>query len=69
MIPSPVGVVIVVVDDDDRILFLRDPADGRLQVPNGARERDEDPIDAARRELAEEDGPIEVTAVLRAAPP
>ena len=57
---APVGVFVVVVDDDSRILFLRDPADGQLQVPNGARERDEEPIDTARRELAEEAGPIEV---------
>lgn len=60
---APVGVFVVVVDDDDRILFLRDPADGRLQVPNGARELDEDPGDTARRELAEEAGLIEVSAM------
>lgn len=57
---APVGVFVVVIDDEGRILFLRDPADGSLQVPNGARERDEDPADTAIRELREEAGPIEV---------
>jgi catechol 2,3-dioxygenase-like lactoylglutathione lyase family enzyme/8-oxo-dGTP pyrophosphatase MutT (NUDIX family) len=55
---SPMGVFVVVFDDEDRALVLRPPGDDRFQVPNGAVEADEDPADAARRELVEEAGPI-----------
>jgi 8-oxo-dGTP pyrophosphatase MutT (NUDIX family)/predicted enzyme related to lactoylglutathione lyase len=53
---APVGVFVVVVDDRDRVLVLREPTTGRLEVPNGAMEPAEDPADTARRELREEAG-------------
>lgn len=56
---APMGVFVVVADEQDRVLVLRPPDDDRFQVPNGAVEADEDPVDAARRELAEEAGPVE----------
>jgi catechol 2,3-dioxygenase-like lactoylglutathione lyase family enzyme/8-oxo-dGTP pyrophosphatase MutT (NUDIX family) len=55
---SPIGVFVVVVRDDGRILLLRAP-DGRVEVPNGAVEFGEQPVDAAQRELREEAGPVE----------
>lgn len=53
---APVGVFVVMVDNQDRILFLRDPATRHLEVPNGAMEPAEDPADTAYRELREEAG-------------
>lgn len=57
---APVGVFTVVVDAHDRVLFLRNPATQRLEVPNGAMETGEDPAETARRELSEEAGPVQV---------
>src|SRR5262245_25208496 len=67
--PSPsfrAGVVIVVRGRDDRLLaFERADLPGQWQLPQGGLKKDEEPIDAAWRELAEETmlGPNEVMAV------
>lgn len=56
---APIG-VFVVVADGDRVLLLRHPDDGRVEVPNGAMEPGEDPAATARRELREEAGRLDV---------
>lgn len=57
---APLGVFVVVVRSNDEVLLLRAPGEERYEVPNGAVEAREDPTDAARRELHEEVGSIEV---------
>jgi 8-oxo-dGTP pyrophosphatase MutT (NUDIX family) len=66
--PSPsfrAGVVIVVRGGDGRLLaFERVDLPGQWQLPQGGLKKDEEPIDTAWRELAEETrlGPSDVTA-------
>lgn len=54
---NAVPAVDVFVRDGDRLLVLREPGDdGRWTIPGGHPEYDEDPVDAAARELEEETG-------------
>jgi 8-oxo-dGTP pyrophosphatase MutT (NUDIX family) len=53
----PAAVLVFVVDDRDRILVLRHPTDGYVEVVNGGVEAGETILRAAARELREEAGP------------
>jgi len=54
---NAVPAVDVFVRDGDRLLLLREPGeDGRWVIPGGHSEYDEEPVDAAARELEEETG-------------
>lgn len=59
-VQHPGAVAVVPVDGDDRILMVRQHRqavdDNLLEVPAGKLDPDEDPWDAARRELKEETG-------------
>lgn len=57
---APVGVFVMVVDSEDRFLLLRAPDRPTFEVPSGAVEAGEDLEQAARRELAEETGAVQV---------
>lgn len=52
----PVGVAMVVVDAEARVLLLEDPGTGSLEIPSGAVEDGETILDAVHRELSEELG-------------
>ena len=60
IVEHPGSVAIVAVDREDRVWLVRqrrEPARKYLvELPAGAREREEDPLDAAKRELREECG-------------
>ena len=60
IVEHPGSIAVVAVDGENRVWLvrqLREPARKRLvELPAGARERGEDPLDAARRELREECG-------------
>jgi ADP-ribose pyrophosphatase len=60
IVEHPGSVTVVAVDQENQVWLvrqLREPARKRLvELPAGARERDEDPLDAAKRELREECG-------------
>jgi ADP-ribose pyrophosphatase len=60
IVEHPGAVAIVAVDAEDRIVLvrqLREPARKELlELPAGALDEDEDPLDCARRELVEETG-------------
>jgi ADP-ribose pyrophosphatase len=60
IVEHPGSVAVVAVDQEDRVWLvrqLREPARKNLiELPAGARDRDEDPLDAAKRELREECG-------------
>jgi ADP-ribose pyrophosphatase len=60
IVEHPGSVAVVAVDQENRVWLvrqLREPARKHLvELPAGARERGEDPVDAARRELREECG-------------
>ncbi|MEU6860204.1 NUDIX hydrolase [Glycomyces sp. NPDC046736] len=50
------SVVLVMNEDRSRLLMLRQPPGRRWSLPAGLMNRREEPIEAARRELAEETG-------------
>lgn len=52
----PVGVAMVVIDAETRVLLLEDPGTGSLEIPSGAVEDGETILDAVERELHEELG-------------
>jgi 8-oxo-dGTP pyrophosphatase MutT (NUDIX family) len=60
IVRHPGAVAIVAVDTDDRVVLVRQPREPArerlLELPAGTREPDEEPIETARRELAEEVG-------------
>jgi ADP-ribose pyrophosphatase len=60
IVAHPGAVALVVVDDSDRLIMVRQyrRAAGRvlLEIPAGTREAGEDPIECARRETREETG-------------
>ena len=60
IVEHPGSVAVVAVDPENQVWLvrqLREPARKRLvELPAGARERDEEPLDAAQRELREECG-------------
>ena len=60
IVEHPGSVAVVAVDEQNQVWLvrqLREPARKRLvELPAGARERDEDPLAAAQRELREECG-------------
>jgi ADP-ribose pyrophosphatase len=60
IVEHPGSVAVVAVDLENQVWLvqqLREPARKRLvELPAGARNRDEDPLDAAKRELREECG-------------
>jgi ADP-ribose pyrophosphatase len=60
IVEHPGSVAVVAVDQENQVWLvqqLREPARKRLvELPAGARNRDEDPLDAAKRELREECG-------------
>ncbi|MDX6454280.1 MAG: ADP-ribose pyrophosphatase [Gaiellaceae bacterium] len=60
IVEHPGSVAVVAVDEENQVWLvrqLREPARKRLvELPAGARERDEDPLAAAKRELREECG-------------
>jgi ADP-ribose diphosphatase len=60
IVEHPGSVAVVAVDRENRVWLvrqLREPAREHLvELPAGARDRDEDPLDAAKRELREECG-------------
>src|SRR5690348_13490372 len=60
IVVHPGAVALVVVDDNDKLLMVRQyrNAAGRvlLEIPAGTREAGEDPIETARREVREETG-------------
>jgi ADP-ribose pyrophosphatase len=60
IVEHPGSVAVVAVDQEDRVWLvrqLREPARKNLiELPAGARDRDEAPLDAAKRELREECG-------------
>jgi ADP-ribose pyrophosphatase len=60
IVEHPGSVAVVAVDLENQVWLvqqLREPARNRLvELPAGARNRDEDPLDAAKRELREECG-------------
>jgi 8-oxo-dGTP diphosphatase len=51
-----VGVIAVIVDDQDRVLLTRRHDNGHWEPPGGGLERDEDLITGLRREVREETG-------------
>lgn len=61
---SPVGVCVLVFDDEDRVLLLRPPGQEGWEAVSGAVEASESLDAAARREMAEELGPTVTTGPL-----
>jgi ADP-ribose pyrophosphatase len=58
IVRHPGAIAIVAVDDQDRITFVRQPREPvrkrLLELPAGTAEADEEPLETAKRELAEE---------------
>ena len=60
IVEHPGSVAVVAVDRDNRVWLVRQRREAArkhlVELPAGAREREEDPLDAAKRELREECG-------------